>query len=297
MRKFRRFIRLLLLLAISIVCLLCVSHRVHTPQRGAHTLDILTWNTHMMDKANKADHNAILAYLRANPVDVVCLQEVELRRNNHYLTLESLKQSMHDLYPYTYIDFKVYNKYRQYGNVVLSRYPLINKQTVRYDSRANISSRCDIVVDGDTIRLITNHLESNRLVASDWMDTLNTDEVKHAAERISIKMQQAGRVRRRQAQVLRQEIKQSPYPILVAGDCNTIPLSRVYLLLRGRLRDTFLEGSFGRIGSTFTYHHIGVRIDYIFCSRKFDVLDSRVDYDAEQSDHYPLRTRLSYTRF
>lgn len=297
MRKLRLFIRLLILLAITIVCLLCVSHRIHAPQRGTHTLDIMTWNTHLMDESKPADHNQIIAYLLEHPKDVVCLQEVELRRDSRHLTLESLKNATKELYPYTYIDFKIYNRHRQYGNVVLSRYPLVNKQTVRYASQSNISSRCDIVVGDDTIRLFTNHLESNRLVASDWMDTLNRNEVKHAAERISMKMQRAGKIRLQQAKVLRTEIKQSPYPVIVAGDCNTIPLSRVYMILRSGLRDTFLEGSFGQLGHTCTYHHIGIRIDYIFCSRQMNVLNSEVDHETLLSDHHPISSRLSYTRF
>lgn len=297
MKRTRRTIECLLLLCLLVVGSLTISHRIRRPERGTHTLEVMTWNTHQMDQARLTSDNAIIDYLRAHPVDVVCLQEAEFRRDKRHLTLDVFKQTMSDLYPYTYIDFKIYNNRRQFGNVVLSRYPLIHKQTVRYDSRSNISSRCDIVVDNDTIRLITNHLESNRLVDSDWLDTLSSNEVRQTAERIGSKIRLATRIRMEQAKVVRREINESPYPVIVAGDCNTPPISRVYLRLRGFLRDCYLEGSRGHIGHTYTYHHVPLRIDYIFCSRTLEVLDCEVDTQAKQSDHHPVTARLTYTRF
>ena len=104
----------------------------------------------------------MLQYINQLDADVVCLQEVLVYKSGNRMTLPALREAMRK-YPYTYYDFKHYNSRRQFGNVVFSRYPLINKQTIRYESASNISSQCDMLVHDDTIRLIVNHLESFRL--------------------------------------------------------------------------------------------------------------------------------------
>ena len=115
---------------------------------------------------------AMLQYINRMDADIICLQEVLVYKSGQRLTLPMLREVMRQ-YPYTYYDFKHYNSRRQFGNVVFSRYPLIHKQTVRYESMSNISSQCDVVVNSDTLRLIVNHLESFKLEDSDFrLDSL-----------------------------------------------------------------------------------------------------------------------------
>lgn len=255
-------------------------------------LTIVTYNTHMMDYCKKADSNGIICYLKDHPADVVCLQEVELRKKSWNLTMAALKQSLPE-YKYTYFDFKIYNTSRQYGNVVLSRYPLINKKTVPYESHTNISSRCDIVAGSDTIRLITNHLESNQILQTDWADTLSTEAVRSSAEQIGRKLRSAGARRREQAKVVRHEIQASPYPVLVVGDFNSTIFSPTYwLILTAKdmwLHDCYREGGNSGLGATYYLpRHVGIRIDYILCSNPLKPLESHVDYAPTGSDHFPL---------
>lgn len=264
---------------------------------GGSRLSIVTYNTRMMDYCKKAEHNGIIRYLRDNPADVVCLQEVELRKKSSTLTMSALKKSLPE-YRYTYYDFKVYNSARQYGNVVLSRYPLINKNTLPYESRTNISSRCDIVVGSDTIRLITNHLESNRILQSDWADTLSSEAVRSSAEQIGRKLRSAGSRRREQAKVVRKEIQSSPYPVLVVGDFNSTIFSPTYWTILTSsdvwLHDCYREGGNRGFGATYYLpHHIGIRIDYILCSDALRTLESHVDYSTTASDHYPVRATIA----
>lgn len=158
------------------------------PQDYAHRLTVLTYNTHRMGEFRKPPQNRVLQYLLRQDADIICLQEVEVYRDATYLTLGELRGTLREKYPYSYIDFSVYNSRRQFGNVVFSRYPLINKQTIRYPSRANISSRCDVVVGADTLRLITNHLESNRFDRGDFAEHIaNGDSLKQSAHRLSDK--------------------------------------------------------------------------------------------------------------
>lgn len=304
MRKIRIIFRCLIALVLLTVGMLCVSHRLdwekHVPAIKHEPVTVMTWNTHMMGHCRPAEQNEVLAYLKTHPADIVCLQEAQVAWNEdrRHLSLHTLKSELSAYYPYTYVDFKQYHSNLRTGNIVFSRYPLIHKQTIPYPSVGNISSRCDVVVHGDTLRLIINHLESNRLVAEDWVDSLSTDEVRRASSQISRKLSKASEIRKVQARIIRDEIDQSPYPVICAGDMNMLPLSYEYLRIRfGRkaiLRDTFLEGSRWQLGTTCAFHHIGVRIDYIFSSRSIRTIRSTVDKDVTASDHYPLWTTLCW---
>lgn len=269
-----------------------VSHQWETPTTEfSHRLKILTYNTQALCIGDKNKVQQMLTYINEQDADVVCLQEVKVYKNTARITLPELRQAMKD-YPYTYYDFKVYNHVRQFGNVVFSRYPLINKKTIRYESKQNISSRCDMVVGDDTIRLIVNHLESYGLMHKDiQLDTLTVNHIKE--RRLKEKLQNAGQLRHEQAKAVKKEINASPYPAMVVGDFNAIPLSYVYWKIRVGLHDCFLQGSFGQLGCTYKRGPLGIRIDYILCSKDFTPIQcevKRVDY----SDHYPVCATIGW---
>ncbi len=260
---------------------------------GEHLLTVLTYNTGRMGEFKKADRNAVIRNIVDINADIVCLQEVEVYKDKNYLTLHELKKALGE-YPYTYFDFKIYNKRRQYGLAVFSRYPLIHKTTIQYASVGNISDYCDVVVGKDTIRLFNNHLESNRLTATDLPDSLSRDGIVSSAQRINNKMEKALPTRKAQALTIRQAITESPYPALVVGDFNSLPTSWVYATIRGRdLQDAFLKTSWLRLGNTYTTHHLGVRIDYVLTSKNLTPLCTEVLH-LRGSDHYPLLSTISW---
>lgn len=240
---------------------------------------------------NKQQAQQMLAYLNEQEADILCLQEVSVYKNEKRMTLTQLRQAMSQ-YPYTYYDFKRYNSRRQFGNVVFSRYPLIHKQTIPYESKNNISSQCDVVVKEDTIRLIVNHLESFRLMKEDFqLDSLTINNLKQSS--LSQKLHDASQLRQEQAKAVKKAIKQSPHPVVAVGDFNSIPLSYVYGKLRWGMRDCFLEGSFGKLGNTYKKGALGIRIDYILCSRNLTPIKCEVDR-VKYSDHFPVCATLGW---
>jgi endonuclease/exonuclease/phosphatase family metal-dependent hydrolase len=252
----------------------------------------MTYNTHAMMIGDKlAEKKKMLQYLNNQGADIVCLQEVLVYKNPSRLTLPALREAMSN-YPYTYYDFKRYNSHRQFGNVVFSRYPLTNKNTIRYESQSNISSQCDVQVGDQTIRLIVNHLESYGLVREDLQfDTLSMAEIKNSS--LVHKLQHAGKLRHQQAREVKRSIRQSPYPVVVVGDFNAIPLSYVYWKVKLGLRDCFLESSFGQLGNTIKKGPLGLRIDYILCSRKMTPIKCEVDR-VRYSDHFPVCATIGW---
>ena len=293
MKRTKRIVTIMLTLLLVWILYSLVSHRFRQPKETfSHTLKVMTYNTHAMMIGDKlAAKKEMLQYINNQGADVVCLQEVLVYKNPARLTLPALREAMSN-YPYTYYDFKRYNSYRQFGNVVFSRYPLTNKNTIRYESQSNISSQCDILVGDDTIRLIVNHLESYGLVKEDLQfDTLSMAEIKNSS--LVQKLQHAGKLRHQQAREVKRSIRQSPYPVVVVGDFNAIPLSYVYWKVKFGLRDCFLESSFGKLGNTIKKGPLGIRIDYILCSRELSPIKCEVDR-VSYSDHFPVCATIGW---
>lgn len=283
-----------LVLTVVWICWSLLSHRMPWQKHWevGHQLTVVTYNTNgMLVDKKLEDKLAMLDYVKKLDADIVCLQEVLVYKNPNRFTLPDLREAMRE-YPYTYYDFKVYNSRRQFGNVVFSRYPLINKQTIRYESQSNISSQCDVVVGQDALRLVVNHLESFRLNNSDFsLDSLTANTLRESS--LNRKLTYASRLRRQQAYSVRKAIHHSPYPVIAVGDFNAIPLSAVYWIMNTGLRDCYAESSVGRYGSTYERKGIRVRIDYIFTSRALKPLACRVGKER-YSDHYPVIATIGW---
>jgi endonuclease/exonuclease/phosphatase family metal-dependent hydrolase len=257
-----------------------------------HELKVLTYNTQGMAVDKYLDTKLeMLEYINELDADVVCLQEVLVYKKGDRLTLPMMREAMKN-YPYTYFDFKLYNSRRQFGNVVFSRYPLVNKETIQFESKANISSQCDIVVNEDTIRLMVNHLESFYLNDED-LDLSDLDVSNIQENSLVRKLVRANRLRHDQVSVLRKAIRQSPHPVIAVGDFNSLPISWVYWRMNLGMRDCFAESSVGQYGSTYQRKGMSARIDYIFTSRKLKPISCEVG-DAEYSDHYPVMATIGW---
>ena len=247
-------------------------------------ITILTWNTGRMGGFAKPEKNEVLQYLLSQDADVICLQEVDVYKDAKYLTLPDVRKTLSTMYPYSYIDFSVYNKRHQYGTMVWSKYPILNKKSIRYESQGNLSNQCDIVVEGDTIRFINNHLESYRF----------TDADLDGGGDIRKKMERSTPLRIKQSRAVRRMIDASPYPTIVAGDFNAIPLSYTYLHIKRGMHDAFLETSWFRTGPTCKKRGIGMRIDYLLSSPSIIPVSCDVDYNATGSDHWPVTALFAW---
>lgn len=259
-------------------------------------ITILTWNTGRMDFKHKPENNEVLQYLLSQDADVVCLQEVDVYKDPKYLTLSDVKTALGAKYPYSYIDFSIYDKRHQFGTMVWSKYPLINKQSIHYEAHGNLSNRCDMVVGTDTFRLINNHLESYRFTHDDVAnaDSLRTYEgLLSTFKRLKHKWQKALPVRNAQARVVRKEIDESPYPVMVVGDFNSVALSYTYWHISSGLYDAWRHVHPWSWGATCEKRGFGVRIDYILCSEPLVPIRCKVQ-KTTGSDHWPVVSTLAW---
>ena len=288
LRKIKHCFWALLTLLILWIVWSLLSHQMpwQRNHETTHSLRVMTYNTQGMAIGKHYNEKMkMLQYINDQDADIVCLQEVLVWKNEQRLTLPKLREAM-SKYPYTYYDFKLYNNKRQFGNVVFSRYPLINKQTIRFESKSNISSQCDVVIGKDTIRLIVNHLESFRLTKEDLnIDSLTSNSWQESS--LNRKITTASRLRRTQVNALCKSIRQSPYPVIAVGDFNSLPISWVYWRMNMGMHDCWAESSIGQYGSTYTRGLLRVRIDYIFTSRKIKPISCEIG-NVTYSDHYSV---------
>jgi endonuclease/exonuclease/phosphatase family metal-dependent hydrolase len=184
------------------------------------------------------------------------------------------------------------------GIVTLSKYPIVNKQDVDYDAKFNLSVFSDIVVGKDTIRVVNNHLESNRITAQDMQETSKlreefssdkfTDITKYLSEKLSI----ASKVRAKQADVIAKIRKETPYKLIMCGDFNDVPSSYTYTKAKGNLNDAFCKTETG-LGWTYNRSFFRFRIDYILYDNSF-VSNNYKRGNSRASDHYPIRVDLYF---
>ena len=260
-------------------------------------ITILTWNTGRMGGFVKPEKNEVLQYLLLQDADVICLQEVDVYKDAQFLTLPDVRRTLGTKYPYSYLDFSVYNKRHQYGTMVWSKYPLINKQSIHYETRGNLSNRCDIVVGKDTLRLFNNHLESYSFTAED----IPVDSLTHYSGLLSLikhikaKWERAFILRNEQAKVVRREIESSQYPVVVVGDFNATEISYTYWHISEGLNDAWRSTHSWQWGATCEHFGFGVRIDYILCAKSLHPTDCQV-IQTTGSDHKPVVATLTFNR-
>ncbi|HNJ30238.1 MAG TPA: endonuclease/exonuclease/phosphatase family protein, partial [Ferruginibacter sp.] len=152
----------------------------------------------------------------------------------------------------------------------------------------------DILKGADTIRVFNIHLQSLRFSRTNlkYIDDPTIEEEKTIKESRSIlgKFKRGFLKRQEQADRIRAELDQSPYPVILTGDFNDLPNSYAYHTIGGNMQNAFVEKGAG-LGRTFSSISPVLRIDNIFADRQFTILQyERVG--KRLSDHFPLISDL-----
>lgn len=262
------------------------------------SIKVLTYNTMQFSKyqPHTSRHpNAVVSYLLDSEADILCLQEGGYKKESEFLTRASLLESMSRKYPY-HSEAKVYPS----GSVslwIFSKYPIVGQKRLIIGSETNAAHYCDIDVKGRKIRVINNHLESNKLTAKDkdlYHEILEKPEketVSSIAHSLGMKLSPAAVSRAHQAEVISEEVRKSPYPVIVCGDFNDIPNSYTYRTVRKGLTDAWVNNATG-MGISFHEKFYRFRIDYIMHSPSLHSFGTGLDR-RDASDHYPVWTYIN----
>ncbi len=241
----------LLLLVVTLFS--CTSKKDSTTE-----LRLISWNCDNFLLSLDTLH-ASSAFINAQNPDIICLQE---RPHTNLVKYDSIKKCFSEL-PY-----KVTNG-REDENLnvsIFSRFPISNVKTWYFTNTYNKMIQADINQDGKMFRLYNVHLQTTSS-GSTFDNNIR---------------------RYRQSKLLLSEIQKSPYPVLVCGDFNDLPLSYTVINLLTKLKDdskTF-KGSYQKLGGFF-------KIDYILTSNNWKKKSYKLISNS-WSDHKIQFCSLSY---
>ena len=258
------------------------------------SIKILTFNTHIFNNHKDDSFEKVAEFIKKCDADIVCLQEF-----GYYYRYGASKQEIlkifDSIYPYRHLWFKNQNKWGENGLATFSRYPIIKKKKIEYQSADNISIYSDIVIKEDTIRVINNHLESNKLNQEDreiakkiMADDNSRQEKINAGLKVGSRLVSGAKNRVQQVGAVRSTIEETNYKTIALGDFNDVPLSYTYTKICGDLQDAYAKG--GKWGYHWTYNKSAMlfAIDHILVDKEFEVVSSKVHREMKVSDHYPM---------
>ncbi|EJL68652.1 endonuclease/exonuclease/phosphatase family protein [Chryseobacterium populi] len=226
--------------------------------KSIRDIKVLTFNV----KYGEFGWDKVKKYIRDQNADIILIQEKDTNR--------ALRQ---DLVKYPTVILKTKHK-------IVRQEELIDEK-----SRGN-SFYADIDINGKIVRVVNIYLEPFRLNKSMFAFNGLEKESKKIGTLLS-HMTPTFKAHEDQIKKIRKAVDYSPYPVILAGDFNSVPNSYEYYNLGKNLEDAFLKVGNGQ-SSSFHDYKVPLRIDYIFTSKDIIPLSYKVDSSVKLSDHYPV---------
>jgi len=270
-------------------------------EKPAGVLRVVTWNVARFIEIKKNNNagsqirSKMMEQLLDQDADILCLQEFHSSAlNDYYDNISYIRKKLR--YPFFYFSYDEDGSKQYYSSIIFSRLPIIDSGIVYYPSPSfhEPLMHADIKFNDDTVRVFTTHLQSVQFKKRDYQ---RINEIKNYedslvsnSKTIFSKLRKGIEKRSIQANVIKDELRQSRYPVIFCGDFNDVPNSYTYFTIRGNMQDAFLEKGSG-MGRSFTSISPTLRIDYILASKDLSVLQfDRIK--KKYSDHYMLVTDL-----
>lgn len=246
---------------------------------SGNSFSVMNFNVRLFNRYHWIDDKNVpanfLKFIDQTEPDILTIQE--------YYPSEDLSLD----YPYKYIFYK--NDKKDFGQVIYSKYKIINKGSLNFKNSSNNAIFIDIIKNSDTIRVYNLHLESLGIKEQNIeLNGLNENESKKIIKRLEaafIKQQS-------QVEQFIEHKNNCNYKVIICGDFNNTAYSWAYHHVKGDLKDTFLEAGKG-FGKTYSFLKYPLRIDFILADKKFKV-NYHQNFNKDLSDHEPILARLSF---
>ena len=242
-----------------------------------YNVSILSFNVRLFNRyewlPSKTIKEDIIELIHKEQPEIICLQEY---RRGDPIKLDG------------YYSFNAtYTKGFKGGQVIFSKFPIVNSGSLEFKETNNNGVFADIVKDQDTIRVYNMHFQSAGI---------NTDTEKLKNETSGQLFKQVGQTFKEQQDQVEKVLKhksQSTYKTIITGDFNNTAYSYMYKELKGDdLVDTFEEAGNG-FGKTYDFKFFPLRIDFILVDKQFKVNGFKTFDDKKLSDHYPIKATIS----
>ncbi|MDE6002789.1 MAG: endonuclease/exonuclease/phosphatase family protein [Prevotella sp.] len=231
----------------------------------------------------------VAEYLRDQQPDIVCVQE-DADTWRRYVFQEYAK-----FLPYNDTLILVNNNLTINALGIHTRYPIVKRERLAYDSKANGSGAWWLQVGDDTLIVVNNHFESCHLTKEDRQQyrqlikgEIPRDSMRAESQLLLVKLAEANAKRAAQIRKVKQYVEEhSAYPIIVCGDFNDNPISYSRHEMAKGLTDCFVSTGRG-IGLSYNQKAFSFRIDHVFCSKDIQPYNCQIDNNMDASDHYPV---------
>lgn len=226
---------------------------------------LLTFNIHHgkgLDR--KVNLQRISHVIKSVNADVIGINEVDKNFSNRSNYVDQTQWLADELQfhcvfgPAITITEKGKQGIRQYGNALLSRFPIIHTQNYPFDFLPSVIEdrallETDIKIDSKRIRFFVTHLSF------------------------------APFIHKKQTEYIISKVKESKHMSVLLGDWNMRPHSKSWRKVTAQLKDA----NAGRgCNYTFPSRRPKLRLDYIFVSKDVNVLEAHpVTFDVSASDH------------
>lgn len=231
--------------------------------------------------------------VRQEKPEVICFQEFYSNPYNEDDMMTMLTK--HSGYRHYHLDDFMGGRHGiHHGLAIFSKYPIVNQDRFQFrNSTNNYLVYSDIKINNDTIRFCNLHFESIRLDKEDYLfidEITSNRENKHnwvnGVKMIFWKLKLAFEKRAVQVNQTIEQLKQSPYPIILCGDFNDTPSSYTYHKMASIFNDAFVEAGNG-FGRTYAGAMPSYRIDFIMYDDHFKAVNFET-LPVDISDHYPV---------
>lgn len=239
------------------------------PKTTGSVIKILSFNA----KAGFWGRKNIGSYLESQNADVILLQEDGA-----------------GLY-----EFEGYEKVKPSGIfAILTKHKIVNEEIIkpRNEDLRIPGVLADIEIKGRTYRFIDVYLNPFRFEKDMVKLNGNTDTDEQKIKDVIKRLIPTFKKHQDQVALIREAIENSPYPVILAGDFNSVPNSYEYYHLSHGLEDTFLTAGKGS-ATSFHDYKFPIRIDYVFSSKSLKAISYKVDRSVSISDHYPVIVKFS----
>jgi endonuclease/exonuclease/phosphatase family metal-dependent hydrolase len=228
-------------------------------------LKVISFNT----RSGLGQKNEVRKYMKDSGADIILLQE-DGNKGYESLGYQTLNPK-DDL-------------------TVLSKYKIVDSKIITLNGNKFISApaiQIDIEIKGKIYRFINVYLHPFKFEKSMIKLDGSNEEDEKKVKNIIKRMIPTFKVHQHQVSVIKKAVENSPYPVILAGDFNSVPNSYEYYHLLDGLQDAFVEAGSGS-STSFHDYKFPIRIDYIFASKTIQPISYKVDRSVHISDHYPV---------
>lgn len=265
-------------------------------ERSDSTIKILTYNVghfalgrepEFKEKGgNTVCADSVVSFILKNDADIVCLQEVSLPGEYDVAKFFGKRFPGYNVGYFMFVTDK-----GSYGNVTLSKFPIVGKGRLTFEKSSNLAIFTDLKIgEGAEIRIYNCHFESYNISLSRIKKSVadKDGEMMWATEE---KMKKSIRRRPEQVDKVMSDIEECPLEAIVTGDFNDNPMSYTYNRLKKGRDDSFVEAGKG-FGATYSFLWPFIRIDYILYPSHFSAASHAIPR-VRYSDHYPVIAEIN----